>query len=211
MLDYAWIIALIPAISFVLILFFGKRLPRQGSEIGILALGASFVLACVAVGQWIDRVESHGEGSGAAGAPLDHLVAERRGEVRRGDPDGRPRGDDAVRRHADLAARAHLLHRVHARRRPLHALLRDAQPVHGLDAAARHLRQHDPAARRLGRRRSLLVRPHRALVGGTGEQPSRAQGVPHHPHRRHRPDDRHHHHVLRRRELQHRRDQPLRA
>ena len=51
-------------------------------------------------------------------------------EVRRRHPDRRPRRDDALRRHADLAARAHLLHGVHARRRPLHALLRDAQPVH---------------------------------------------------------------------------------
>jgi NADH-quinone oxidoreductase subunit L len=57
-LDYAWIIPVIPAVSFFLILGFGKRLPRQGSEIGIAALGASFVLSCVAVGQWIDRVES---------------------------------------------------------------------------------------------------------------------------------------------------------
>ena len=32
----------------------------------------------------------------------------------------------------------------------------------------------------------------------------RAQGVPHHPHRRHRPDDRHHHPVLRRGQLRHR-------
>ena len=39
MLDYAWIIPLIPAASFFLILFFGKRMPRKGSEIGIAAVG----------------------------------------------------------------------------------------------------------------------------------------------------------------------------
>src|SRR4051812_20899959 len=33
-------------------------MPKKGAEIGILAVGASFVLACVAVYQWIDRVES---------------------------------------------------------------------------------------------------------------------------------------------------------
>ena len=49
MLEYAWIIPAIPAVSFVLILFFGKRLPKKGAEIGILAVGASFVLSCVAV------------------------------------------------------------------------------------------------------------------------------------------------------------------
>jgi NADH-quinone oxidoreductase subunit L len=57
-LNYGWIIPVIPAVSFVLIIFFGKRLPRQGSEIGILAIGSAFVLSCVAVYQWIDRVES---------------------------------------------------------------------------------------------------------------------------------------------------------
>jgi NADH-quinone oxidoreductase subunit L len=57
-LNSGWIIPAIPAISFALILFFGKRLPRKGSEIGILAVGSAFVLSCVAVYQWIDRVEN---------------------------------------------------------------------------------------------------------------------------------------------------------
>ena len=35
MLAHAWIIPLIPAASFVLILFFGKRMPMKGAEIGI--------------------------------------------------------------------------------------------------------------------------------------------------------------------------------
>ena len=92
----------------------------------------------------------------------------------------------------DLAARARLLDRVHARRPPLHALLRRAEPVHRVDAAARRRRQHAADARRLGARRPLLVHAHRPLVGGEAELRRRAQGVPHHPHRRHRPDDRHH-------------------
>jgi NADH-quinone oxidoreductase subunit L len=65
-LNYGWIIPAIPAISFVLILFFGKRLPRKGSEIGIVALGAAFVLSCVAVFQWIQRVDDAGGGKGGA-------------------------------------------------------------------------------------------------------------------------------------------------
>ena len=40
-LDHAWLVPLIPALSFVVILFFGKRFPRQGSEVGIVAVGAS--------------------------------------------------------------------------------------------------------------------------------------------------------------------------
>ena len=62
-------------------------------------------------------------------------MAERRRQVRPRHPHRRPRGDDALRRHAHLAARARLLARVHARRPPLHALLRRAHPVHRGDAA----------------------------------------------------------------------------
>ena len=34
-LDKAWLIPLIPALSFVVILLFGKRMPRHGSEVGV--------------------------------------------------------------------------------------------------------------------------------------------------------------------------------
>ena len=68
MLDYAWIIPAIPAVSFVLILFFGKRMPRQGAEIGIAAVGASFVLSCVAAVQWIERVDDATGGTARARA-----------------------------------------------------------------------------------------------------------------------------------------------
>ena len=58
MLTHAWLIPLIPALSFFAILGFGKRLPRGGSEIGIAALAIVFVLS-VAVGVgWIQRVNS---------------------------------------------------------------------------------------------------------------------------------------------------------
>ncbi len=73
MLDYAWIIPALPAVSFLLILFFGKRMPLRGAEIGIGAVGTSFVLSVVAAFQWIDRVESatgHSEGLGALGRGL---------------------------------------------------------------------------------------------------------------------------------------------
>jgi NADH-quinone oxidoreductase subunit L len=68
MLDNAWIIPLIPAASFFLILLFGKRLPRKGSELGIAAVGLAFVLAVVTQVQWFDHVddaehESEGEHS----------------------------------------------------------------------------------------------------------------------------------------------------
>jgi NADH-quinone oxidoreductase subunit L len=55
-LDQAWIIPIIPAASFFLILLFGKRMPRKGSELGVAAVGAAFVLALVANVQWFDHV-----------------------------------------------------------------------------------------------------------------------------------------------------------
>ncbi|MEM9519136.1 MAG: hypothetical protein AAGA37_07455, partial [Actinomycetota bacterium] len=38
-LENAWIVALLPAISFALILFFGKKMPFKGAEFGITAVG----------------------------------------------------------------------------------------------------------------------------------------------------------------------------
>ena len=74
-LDKAWLIPLIPALSFVVILLFGKRMPRQGSEVGILSVGASFVLACGALVRWIMRVQDAKGGSalGALGRSIGHL------------------------------------------------------------------------------------------------------------------------------------------
>ena len=70
-LDHAWLVPLIPAVSFVVILLFGKRLPRQGSEVGIVAVGASFVLsvgAVVPVDQ--PRHDVEGGDGGAVGVQL---------------------------------------------------------------------------------------------------------------------------------------------
>jgi NADH-quinone oxidoreductase subunit L len=55
-LEQAWIIPVIPALSFFGILLFGKRLPRKGSELGIAAVGVAFVLALVANVQWFQHV-----------------------------------------------------------------------------------------------------------------------------------------------------------
>jgi len=70
MLDHVWIIPAIPAVSFIVILLFGKRMPFKGAEVGTAAVGASFLLACVVAAQWIDKVESvtgHSEGLAALG------------------------------------------------------------------------------------------------------------------------------------------------
>ncbi len=78
----AWIIPVLPFASFVLILFFGKRMPKGGSEIGVAAVGLAFVLALLVGVQWIDHRDNyegtahaaeadHGEGEEAA-AEADH-------------------------------------------------------------------------------------------------------------------------------------------
>jgi len=64
-LDNAWLVPLIPAISFIGILLFGKRAPRPASWFGVGAIGASWVLSVGALVQWIERIDDAG---GAAGA-----------------------------------------------------------------------------------------------------------------------------------------------
>ena len=64
-LDYAWLIPLLPALSFAGILLFGKRLPRKGSELGIAAVGGSFVLALGAAITWIGHRDDSHEGTQA--------------------------------------------------------------------------------------------------------------------------------------------------
>ena len=85
-LENAWVIPLIPAASFFLILFFGKRMPKKGAEIGIAALGVCFALAIATNVQWRDHVndaehkaevvheeggetEEHGLADGESAAP----------------------------------------------------------------------------------------------------------------------------------------------
>jgi NADH-quinone oxidoreductase subunit L len=58
----AWLIFMIPVLSFFVILLFGQKLPRKGSEVGVVALAASWILSLGAAIQWIGRpVEGHGE------------------------------------------------------------------------------------------------------------------------------------------------------
>lgn len=60
MLENAFLIPLVPAISFVVILFFGKRFigANRVHIVGITALGLVWVLSAVAAFQWTQRVEN---------------------------------------------------------------------------------------------------------------------------------------------------------
>src|SRR5260370_9558620 len=57
MLENAWLIPALPAVSFLVILLVGKRTPKHGAAIGIAAVGASFLASCVAAVQWVQRVD----------------------------------------------------------------------------------------------------------------------------------------------------------
>jgi len=51
-IDYAWIIALLPFVAFVLILFWGKRTPGKGADIGIAFTSLALILAVVCLIQY---------------------------------------------------------------------------------------------------------------------------------------------------------------
>jgi NADH-quinone oxidoreductase subunit L len=70
----AWIFPLIPAISFVLILFLGKRMPKKGAEIGIASVGICFLLAIATGVSWIDHRDNY-EGAGH-GSSEEHSTDE---------------------------------------------------------------------------------------------------------------------------------------
>ena len=59
MADYAWIIPTLPLAAFVVILFFGKRLPGQGAPVGIAAIAGSLV---VSFGVLAQAISNAGEG-----------------------------------------------------------------------------------------------------------------------------------------------------
>ena len=66
-LENAWLIPIVPAVAFVLIIFFGKRLPMKGSELGVASMIGSLVLSLGAAYQWIQRVD---DASGHSAAKL---------------------------------------------------------------------------------------------------------------------------------------------
>jgi NADH-quinone oxidoreductase subunit L len=67
-LTHVWIIPLIPALSFVAILAFGKKLPKKGAEIGIASVTICLVLALVTGIGWINRVNHPPESAHAEAA-----------------------------------------------------------------------------------------------------------------------------------------------
>ena len=56
-LEHAYLIPIVPAVAFALIIFLGKRMPMKGSEIGIASMVTSLVLAAGTAYQWIQHVD----------------------------------------------------------------------------------------------------------------------------------------------------------
>jgi NADH-quinone oxidoreductase subunit L len=71
LLDHFWIVPAIPFASFWVILFFGKRLPSKGAELGVAALGASWVLSVATGIAWIRR-PTEGTGEEAIRRAIEH-------------------------------------------------------------------------------------------------------------------------------------------
>jgi NADH-quinone oxidoreductase subunit L len=60
-LENAWIIPVIPAIAFALIIFFGKKMPYKGAEFGIASMLGALFFSGAAAYQWIQRVNGASE------------------------------------------------------------------------------------------------------------------------------------------------------
>src|SRR5262245_35774351 len=75
-LENAWLVPVVPGIAFFLIILFGKRLPKHGSEIGIASMLASTVLAAGAAYQWVEHVRnaSTGGAEGEGREEVHHVI-----------------------------------------------------------------------------------------------------------------------------------------
>ncbi len=106
---HAWVIPALPAASFVLILFFGKRLPFKGAEIGITAVAAAFVLAVLTTFTWIGDVqaeiasheegtttEEHGTTEGGATTEEEHGTTEEEAPATSEEEEGLASGEQAA-------------------------------------------------------------------------------------------------------------------
>lgn len=53
MIDYTWLIPVLPVVAFALIIAFGRKLPGQGAYVAIAAMLASFVVAVSVAAKWL--------------------------------------------------------------------------------------------------------------------------------------------------------------
>ncbi|MDH3706704.1 MAG: NADH-quinone oxidoreductase subunit L [Acidimicrobiia bacterium] len=75
-LNNVWLLPAIMGASFVIILFFGKRMPKGGSEVGVAAVGLCFLLALVAGVSWFDHRDNFDEAEAQRATELHHDESE---------------------------------------------------------------------------------------------------------------------------------------
>jgi NADH-quinone oxidoreductase subunit L len=77
MSDYAWLVPALPALSAVLIMIFGRMLPKKGAEIGIVAIAAALAISAgIAVEVFSANVEAAAEAHhGESGEEEEHAAA----------------------------------------------------------------------------------------------------------------------------------------
>ncbi|MCY4176670.1 MAG: NADH-quinone oxidoreductase subunit L [Acidimicrobiaceae bacterium] len=74
-LDHAWLVPLLPALSFLVILLFGKRMRGGGAGLGIAAVSGSFVLSVGALITWFGHRDEAHEGVAAVHRSVDWLTS----------------------------------------------------------------------------------------------------------------------------------------
>ena len=86
MLEHVWIIPALTLASFVLTLFFGKRLPGGGWQFGVALVGVAFALSVVVGVQYLGEPLVHPEEPAASEEEEGHAaVAPGEGEVAAGE------------------------------------------------------------------------------------------------------------------------------
>ncbi|MDQ3294571.1 MAG: NADH-quinone oxidoreductase subunit L, partial [Actinomycetota bacterium] len=87
LLQHVWILPALMGLSFLTILFFGKKLPYKGAEIGIFSVGVCLLLALGSGVAWIDRSNNPPEEHGAT-ATAEHAGEEGAAEEEHAEEEG---------------------------------------------------------------------------------------------------------------------------
>ena len=64
MIHVAWLIPVLPALAFPLIVFLGKRMPGKGAEIGIVAVAVSFLMSLIVMAHFVANGNARPEEAG---------------------------------------------------------------------------------------------------------------------------------------------------
>jgi NADH-quinone oxidoreductase subunit L len=80
----AWVIPLLPAAAFVILLLFGPYLPRRGDWLAILAMAATFILVFPIIADFTDALAEHGAEFAGASNSIEWMTVPDNLELRLG-------------------------------------------------------------------------------------------------------------------------------